>query len=668
MNFVWSTIDCKLNTLGCTLVVNRVTNLCFHLHRLHVTYKLLTLLFSHAMDTSGQDPTLQGSSSSGSPSKPAVTLGDEPPSLRRHRVSAVHRFFRLSRERLPWVSRIWAYLRGPDPSTPFPAPTPLFGGHFRFKSLSFHLPLEQPWIKLTHPFTSLWIFMLVAASYIIGLSFFVRAQNYLTPADSFIGCTDTYWIPDQGCGLDGVNCEFVDNSTFDFRCPAQCSETILENPRAVGAAEPVFVPLIVGGGGSGVNGSSPIYRGDSFICAAAVHAGAISDVKGGCASLILLRNQSEFAGVTAHGLTSIAFPSIFPLSFAFLSSTPLTHCTDLRNAALAFNVISSCILFLILRPQPLILFWSLVCMGFWHVTFFSQPRTFPPPISDAFGTFLPALFVCYAFWCVSWRHALPSFSSIPLERAVWYLAPFWAGVEFNVITDKIPLDRLVASDIQSRPGAIVALIVIVVVIFILVLNQLRVLRKAGFLIPYAKYYAVVGLVILIGSQLPGLIFRLHHYFAAIMLMPLTAVPTRLSAVYQAFVLGIFLNGVAAFDFDAIFQTASELVRDGALGTDRPIFVSNASSWNTSIALPNQTISWQPIPDDGNKWDSFSLMVDDVERLLANATNFTLSGLQPGLPHFFRLAYSKSGESGDYTKAATLLANGTWIDSLPGPAS
>jgi hypothetical protein len=138
------------------------------------------------------------------------------------------------------------------------------------------------------------------------------------------------------------------------------------------------------------------------------------------------------------------------------------------------------------------------------------------------------------------------------------LAPFWAGVEFNVVTDRIPLDRLVASDIQSRPGAIVALIVIVVVIFILVLNQLRVLRKAGLLIPYAKYYAVVGLVILIGSQLPGLIFRLHHYFAAIILMPLTAVPTRLSAIYQAFVLGIFLNGVAAFDFDAIFQTASEV--------------------------------------------------------------------------------------------------------------
>jgi len=307
-------------------------------------------------------------------------------------------------------------------------------------------------------------------------------------------------------------------------------------------------------------------------------------------------------------------------------------------------------------------------MGFWHITFFSQPRTFPPPISDAFGTFLPTLFVYYAFWRVAWRHALPAFSNAPIERAIWYLAPFWAGVEFNVITDKIPVDRLVASDIQSRPGAIVALVVIVIILFVLVVNQLRVLRKAGLLLPYAGYYSIVGLIILVGSQLPGLQFRLHHYFAAMLLMPLTAVPTRLSAIYQAFVLGMFLNGVAAFDFDAIFQTAAELVRDGALGTDRPVFVSNSTTWNSSIPLHNQTISWELIPNDGNQWDSFSLMVDDVERLLANVTDFGLLGLQEGLPHYFRLAYSKNGQSGDYTKAATLFANGTWLDPLPGPAS
>jgi len=314
------------------------------------------------------------------------------------------------------------------------------------------------------------------------------------------------------------------------------------------------------------------------------------------------------------------------------------------------------------------LFWCLICMGYWHIIFFSQPRAFPPPISDAFGTFLPTIFVCFAFWQAAWKHVLPSFANMPIERGVWYLAPFWAGVEFNVVTEKIPIDRLVASDIQSRPGAIIALVIIIVIVFVLVLNQLRVLRKSGLLTSYIGYYAAVGLVILVGSQLPGLQFRLHHYFAAILLMPLTIVPTRLSAIYQAFLLGMFLNGVAAFDFDSIFQTAAELVRDGSLGTERPVFVTNALSWNRSLPLQDQIVSWQPLPVDENQWDSFSLMVDDVERLLSNETEYSLSGLQAGLPHYFRIAYSRSGQSGDYTKAATLFANGTWNDPLPGSAA
>ena len=37
------------------------------------------------------------------------------------------------------------------------------------------------------------------------------------------------------------------------------------------------MPLVVGGGGS-----SP-YRGDSFLCGAAIHAGVIADATGGCA-------------------------------------------------------------------------------------------------------------------------------------------------------------------------------------------------------------------------------------------------------------------------------------------------------------------------------------------------------------------------------------------------
>jgi len=114
--------------------------------------------------------------------------------------------------------------------------------------------------------------LLFSAAYIIGLAFLVRAQWFTIPAESFVGCTSTYWGKDDVCGLDGGLCGPFDNGTFDFRCPAQCSSVILLNPRAVGSEMVDFVPLVVGGGNSGNASFSGSYRGDSFLCAAAIHA------------------------------------------------------------------------------------------------------------------------------------------------------------------------------------------------------------------------------------------------------------------------------------------------------------------------------------------------------------------------------------------------------------
>lgn len=102
---------------------------------------------------------------------------------------------------------------------------------------------------------------------------------------------------------------------------------------------------------------------------------------------------------------------------------------------------------------------------------------------------------------------------------------------------------------------------------------------------------------------------------------------------------------------------------------------------------NQTIHWVDIPKEvlAEGWKGFSLLVDDVERYTGNALNYTLTGLDAAIPHFFRLAVSlffllsssnlsnrveqyTSGDSvSDFTMPATLWPNGTWIDPLPGPS-
>jgi len=562
----------------------------------------------------------------------------------------------------PRVKKLIGYIRGPRPKQELPAPKPLLDRTYSVNGRSYTLSVETAVIKLTHRLTTPWLLVLLTIGYIIGFAFFSRAQSFLTPAGSFIDCNAAYWAANDGCGLDGVDCGPFVNSTFDFRCPAQCSQVTLLNPRTVGNEQVDFVPLIVGGGDS-----NRTYRGDTFVCAAAIQAGLISNSKGGCASLQLVGNFTNFLPFTANGLSSIGFPSVFPLSFQFLPTTSLTHCEDFRNPALAFNVLITVFLFLILRPKPIILFWSLICIGFWHVTLFSQPMTNPPPLDQAFGTFLPALFVAYAFWRLAIRFTLPAFRNAPIEATVWYLGPFWVGVLFNLTASRIPIDRLLLSDIKARPGGLVWLIVIVIVLFFVVLNQVRIIRKTGWLPYYLGWYIIGALVAIVMSQLPGLQFRLHHYIFAIAFIPGTAFPTRLCAIYQGFLLGTFLNGVAAFGFASILQTAADLRRDAPLGSALPAFLTNSITFNSSIALQAQTIVWQSLPDPSEGWDGFALLVDDVERYVGPALNFSLASLQAGIPHFFRLAYTSGGLAGDFTMPASLWPNGTWADPLPGPS-
>ncbi|KIJ23588.1 hypothetical protein M422DRAFT_39544, partial [Sphaerobolus stellatus SS14] len=402
------------------------------------------------------------------------------------------------------VSRLLLYARGPSPPRLLDPPIPFLDLDFippkflhGLRSRRVTLPIESWFLKKTRLLARSWLMLLFGAAYIIALAFLVRAQWFTIPAESFVGCTSTYWGKDDACGLNGEACAPFDNSTFDFRCPAQCSSVILLNPRTVGAEQVDFIPLVVGGGNSG-NASFPgSYRGDSFLCAAAVHAGIIDDSRGGCGRVTLVGTQGPFQSVTANGITSVGFPSFFPLSLRLSHTNALHSCTDLRNDALAFNILCCCLIFFLFRPKPLVLYWCLVCIGYWHVIFFSQPAGAPPAISDAFGTFLPTLFICHAFWEVAFRHVLPHFSKMPLERAVWYIGGFWPGVLLNIITDKIPIDRLVASDISQRPGAVVSLIIIVVVLVGIIINQLRVIRKTGWLSYYVKAYIITGLIILV---------------------------------------------------------------------------------------------------------------------------------------------------------------------------
>lgn len=81
----------------------------------------------------------------------------------------------------------------------------------------------------------------------------------------------------------------------------------------------------------------------------------------------------------------------------------------------------------------------------------------------------------------------------------------------QLVFEDVPLQRLVASDIATQPGALTALIVIIVVVIVVAVNQVRVIRKVGALPKYLSLALVGGVMIALLAAIPTTGLRLHHY-------------------------------------------------------------------------------------------------------------------------------------------------------------
>jgi len=333
-------------------------------------------------------------------------------------------------------------------------------------------------------------------------------------------------------------------------------------------------------------------------------------------------------------------------------------------------------------------------------------------VGDPMGDFLPTLFIAYTLWRLTFRYVWPAFERLPLERNIWIQGFFWIGVMLNLVFANVPLDRLVASDIASQPGALTALIVIIVIVLLIAVNQIRVIRKVGKLPRYLTLTIIGAIIIGLLAAIPTTGLRLHHYIIALVLLPYTAFPTRLSLIYSAFLLGMFLNGVGRWGYDGLIQDVATIRGSGIIGTGLPSFLA-PTNWTGvanfgGAADSSGLVHWQDIPSNQtDEWDSFQLLVDDVLRLQSSETYFnisrlsqyfldtnldTTSGISSGMlpasnlslypggsdaphvqsvlalqPHYLRLAFynSNTANLGDFTEAATLFFNGTFVSPQPG---
>jgi hypothetical protein len=493
--------------------------------------------------------------------------------------------------------------------------------------------------------------------------------GYGKPMD--LWCGAGLWNGAKACGLAGNNCRPFTNASLAFRCNANCASVQLLSPYMIGGQEAIYTPLVIGGGNED---GDPLYRADSFICQAAVHAGVVSNAVGGCGILHLTGSATDYVASESNGIASYGFDSYFPKSY-ILEPTSMEECgtVDMRwpllGVTLTFTIIIS-----LFTTSPAVFFWSLLVMIFIHVGLVSDKpniSSYGDLISLLLGRFLPAAFTAYVLYRAAARPQLAGLTA-QVEKTILYHGGVWIGALNNYTFSFIPLQRLTPHDLK-QPGAMLSLICICMLLFAIACGQVYYLRQEGLLRKYLAIYSLMALGLIIGVVVPPLSLRVHHYILALLLIPGTRPQTRPGLLYQGILLGLFINGTARWGFASILQTATAL-RGG--GPDGPEMTS-------PVPLVNVTVEWAGKMAKGISFawsatqlpegtDGVSIVVNDVER-----HRWYVGEGGPGWEYrrekgrgrwwgggedvreYFRFGYLAGSDALEYSAAGVWEGNGTW---------
>lgn len=481
---------------------------------------------------------------------------------------------------------------------------------------------------------------------------------------SRLSCVSKFWSSSGHCTLDGEMYEPLRNLTGAFRCPAYCKAAKAWDSYYVGNEEATYRSIVIGGSNTSDETDNAIYRADSFICPAALHAGLISNTFGGAVVVSLAGESQHYASTSNNGIRSIAFAPSFPQSFKFSSNNvkASASCRDPRWVLLAISILFTSAISLFTESAT-IFFWASYIITFFTValaTDFPEYEDFGSVVTSAFRRLLPTIFVglaIYRYWISTTLDGLTA----RLEKTILWLGSCWIGALDNFTFDTLPLARLTPHDL-SQPGAVVTLAVLILVILAIAIGQVWVFRIEGRLLRYLGFYGIVAAILFLLLITPVLHLRLHHYILALLLLPGTSVQTRPSLLYQGLLVGLFINGVARWGFAGVLETSATLYRTVPFGEQVPRIgvplIENSSIW----------FDWRNLTTSADT--RFSILVNDFERFrtpvnaISSAASFNWTRSDDTIPAFFRMAFvhtSGLGEDrmGKYTKPGTWYPNGTW---------
>jgi hypothetical protein len=392
------------------------------------------------------------------------------------------------------------------------------------------------------------------------------------------------------------------------------------------------------------------------------------DNKGGCGVLSLVGEKSGFQAMTRNGIASVGFNASFPMAFEFNQSeavaTVSAKCHDPRWNTLALSTVFTAV-FGVFTSNAAAFFAPVFTILFFQIGMASDPppyNDYPSLASTTIGRFLPAALVAALFYQFSVRRALRNCNT-HIEKTVLWIGGAWVGALGNYTFERIPIQRLTSHDIHQQPGAITALVIIVLVLFVVLLYQAWCLRLEGRFPHYLALYISFGIGLGILAAMPRLTLRIHHYIIALLLLPGTALQTRISFLCQGILVGLFINGIARWGFDAVLQTAASLRGDALLGSGIP------SIFEPILNGSSITFTWKGLI---RSYQGVSVLVNDVERFMSQPgeLNFTWTRQATDFPEFYRFGFFNYLPFGglafsDFTRAGTWWPNGTWSGIPPG---
>ncbi|SCU82557.1 LANO_0B06700g1_1 [Lachancea nothofagi CBS 11611] len=494
--------------------------------------------------------------------------------------------------------------------------------------------------------------------------------------------TTVFWKgKNNQCGIGATRClPFSDEEVY-IRCPALCDrESWTYSAINVGDERVKYTGFQIGGGELQEKDKlSYPYRGDSFACGAAVHAGVVSPFVGGCARISMTGEQGSFQSRKGHSNTgmSVNFDSFFPSSFTFrkLLNGYSSRCYDPRIPVVVINIVMSMPVFYLY--EGIYGFWILTIVAYLTIVLFLDPPFIVDPyVDDSFSQLLsiiiqrmlPLAFVLYVLWKCCVRRTLTNGSS--LAKILCWFPTFWLGVMNNVTFDRLPVDRLTVSDFKEQAGALVAVGSIIATIVSCAIVQAYSLWKSGRFRKYLCIYVTLIMGLFLLGILPGLSLRIHHYILGILLVPGCATRGTSAYLFQGILIGLVLSGVGKWDFASIVETKSTLSRGEAGDSWKPPMLQYTQE------LPN-LLSWeyanttQGVTEELN---AYSLLINDVEHFLGENTTVDIDTLiqsdlklsqwvnssvasNGSAKLYLRVARaskdSPEGPTGDYTNAAIL---------------